>query len=295
MANHHDRGWSPPSPLLWAAAAVLTLAAASWQRLSGPTRPLTGETTVAGTSLSWRLLRAGVSGQPLRVEVDAPQAVLIGTLRWRRYPADERFSGTSMIRDSEGGPLVGLIPPQPPAGKVEYYVVLATRSGLVRIPEDAPVVMRFEGEVPVAVLAPHVVLMLLAMLLSLRTGLGAVFSRPDTLRLAVATLAALTVGGMILGPVVRKFAFDAFWTGWPFGEDVTDSKTLVAWLVWLVAVVALRGARGATDRFARTTAVVAGIVTLAVFLVPHSLGGSELDYARLDAGASPTDAVRTGR
>jgi hypothetical protein len=40
--------------------------------------------------------------------------------------------------------------------------------------------------------------------------------------------------------------------------------------------------------------LLATVVTFAVFLVPHSLGGSELDYQKLDAGVSPKEAVRTG-
>jgi hypothetical protein len=37
------------------------------------------------------------------------------------------------------------------------------------------------------------------------------------------------------------------------------------------------------------------VVTLAVFQVPRGLGGSELDYSKLDPGASPSEAVTTGR
>ncbi|MCX6335012.1 MAG: hypothetical protein NT092_12035 [Bacteroidia bacterium] len=77
---------------------------------------------------------------------------------------------------------------------------------------------------------------------------------------------------MILGPLVQKFAFGAFWTGVPFGWDLTDNKTLIAVLFWILAVVMnLKKERPVYT-------VLAAIVLLLIFSVPHSMFGSELDY-----------------
>jgi hypothetical protein len=283
----------PPSWLLWAAAFALTLGAAVYQRMTGPTHPLRGQTVVEGETMSWLLPRRGTAGEALRIDLPAPGDVLGATLRFRRYPTDDPFSGFTMLRDEDR--LLGLLPAQPPAGKLEYYVVLATRSGLVRVPEDKPVVMRFRGTVPVAILVPHVTFILVAMLLGLRAGLEALYSRPHTRRLSRWTLIGITLGGMLLGPLVQKLAFDTFWTGWPFGEDMTDNKTLLAWVAWVLAVLVVRAARDPADRFARTMVVAAAVITFVVYMVPHSLGGSELDYEKLDAGVPPWEAVTTGR
>jgi hypothetical protein len=86
------------------------------------------------------------------------------------------------------------------------------------------------------------------------------------------------VGGLALGPVVQKYAFDAYWTGWPFGQDLTDNKTAAAFLAWLAAW-----------RYAPRSehpvrwVVGAALITLAVFLIPHSVLGSQLDYSKMDA------------
>jgi hypothetical protein len=78
---------------------------------------------------------------------------------------------------------------------------------------------------------------------------------------------------MILGPIVQKFAFGSFWTGVPFGWDLTDNKTLIAFLFWILAVVMnLKKERPVYT-------ILAAIVLLLVFSVPHSLFGSELDYS----------------
>ena len=66
--------------------------------------------------------------------------------------------------------------------------------------------------------------MFFGMLLSTRAGLEAYSTTPNYGRLILWTVALLTVGGLLLGPIVQKYAFDAFWTGWPFGTDLTDNK-----------------------------------------------------------------------
>ena len=87
------------------------------------------------------------------------------------------------------------------------------------------------------------------------------------------TLFLMRVGGMIFGPVVQKYAFNAFWTGVPFGYDLTDNKTLIAFAGWIAASIAV--ARG---RNARAWVLAASLLTLIIFIVPHSLLGSELKY-----------------
>jgi hypothetical protein len=89
------------------------------------------------------------------------------------------------------------------------------------------------------------------------------------------TVIFLAIGGLVLGPIVQKYAFDAYWTGWPFGHDLTDNKSLVAFIFWVIALVVLF-----RTRENRTWPVVAAIVTFIVFLIPHSMLGSEIDYTK---------------
>jgi Na+/melibiose symporter-like transporter len=105
------------------------------------------------------------------------------------------------------------------------------------------------------------------------------------------------VGGMILGPIVQKYAFGAFWTGFPLGYDLTDNKTLLMWLVWVGAcgALGLRWAGATRERVGRAAVVVATVLMLAVYLVPHSMRGSQLDYEQLEQGVDPAGAIRTGR
>jgi len=111
------------------------------------------------------------------------------------------------------------------------------------------------------------------MMMSTRTGLEALARGKKTYLYAWITLVTLFIGGLILGPVVQKYAFGAFWTGWPFGKDLTDNKTLVAFIFWAIAVWRLF--RKPENR---TWPVVAMAILLLVYLIPHSMFGSSLDY-----------------
>ena len=287
MTESRSRG----AAVLWLAAFVLMAGAAVWQRLTGPTHPRLGHAQVAGRDVRWRLLRSSVSGEPFLVAVPAPLGVA-GAVHWRRFPTTEPFRETPMSR--EGEDLAALLPSQPPGGKLEYSVTLDAPGGAVRIPEGEPVVMRFKGEVPALVLIPHVVVMFFSMMIGVRAALAAALGRPEARRYAWVALVGIAIGGLFLGPIVQNYAFGAFWTGWPFGEDLTDNKTLGMWLAWVVAVAVLGRRPDPADRVARWTTVVAALVMIAVYIVPHSLRGSHLDYGRADAGF-PTDALTTGR
>jgi hypothetical protein len=268
------------------------LTAAVWQRLTGPTHPRRVHAELGGQDVRFRLLRSAVSGEPLLVSVPAPEGVS-GVVRFRRFPTSEPFRDVPMRR--EGAALAALLPSQPPAGKLEYGVVLAAGGREVSVPADGPVVMRFRGDVPAGVLVPHVVAMFFGMMIGVRAALAAALARPEARRYAWVTVVLVGIGGLVLGPIVQKHAFGAYWTGWPFGEDLTDDKTLAMWLAWVVAVVVLGRRRDPADRKARWTVAAAAAVMLAVYLVPHSLRGSQLDYGKVEGGAAAKDAITTGR
>jgi hypothetical protein len=266
------------SLLFWILAVILTLSSAVYQRMTGPTHPVRGSATLEGGEVRWKLDRShgGAGDQPVRLFVR--NATTEGSLFYKRYKTDDEWTRLRMIRN--GDTLFAMLPHQPPAGKLEYAVELHTGQSILRIPETESIVTRFKGHVPNGYLFPHVIVMFLAMLFSLRAGLEALRREARLRTLVVWTTILITVGGMILGPIVQKFAFGAFWTGFPFGTDLTDNKTLFAFIAWVVALtVLLTGKRQPMQRW---LVLAASIITLAVYLIPHSMMGSELNYRELD-------------
>lgn len=255
---------------LWTLAVLVTLGSAVYQRLTGPTHPVRGEKELGGTAISYRLIRSHGGAGDAEVRIASPADVR-GTLIWKRFKTRDELTRTPMER--QGGELVGRLPHQPPAGKLEYRVVLERDGERVWL-NVQPVVIRFRGAVPDAVLVVHVILMFAAMLVSNRAGLEGLRAQPVVGSLAVWALGLITLGGMVLGPIVQKYAFGEYWTGWPFGTDLTDNKTAVAWVAWILAVVAVR--RGWAKPGVWVAA--AALITLLIYLIPHSMFGSELKY-----------------
>ena len=279
--------------MLWIAAAFLMLGSAVYQRLTGPTNPLRGEFTVAGEAHRFRLKRNPITDAPARIAIPNPGHDVSGAVMYRRYPTADEYTAVPLV--VEDGELVGRLPIQPAAGKLEYYLILDTPDGGLWIPgRDETVILRYKDPYPLWALIPHIVFIFLALLIGLRAGLGAVFAPSGVRRLAVVTLACMTVGGLVFGPIVQKYTFGAYWTGFPFGYDLTDNKTLIMWVAWVVALAVLLLKPKADGRWGRAAVLLAAVVAMAVYLIPHSLRGSELDYAELDRGGDPSEAVETG-
>ncbi len=257
------------SVVLWVIAVVVTLGSAVWQRMTGPTYPVRVDATVAGVAVQGELMRSQTIATPVVVDLAAP-APLQGEVRWRRWPTDDPWQTVTMRR--EGDRLTAELPGQPvKAARIEYRVAIGDgRGSTVTVPAR----LRFKGAVPDPILAVHVFAMFFGMLLSLRAGLEALVRGPRLAVLTTLTLLLLGVGGLMLGPIVQQYAFDAYWTGWPVGEDLTDNKLAVAVLFWAIALWRVR--RGGRD--GRGWAVAAAVVTFVIFVVPHSLHGSTHDW-----------------
>jgi hypothetical protein len=169
------------------------------------------------------------------------------------------------------------LPHQPPAGKLVYRVTLQDAQLTVTLPEKDAVVIRFRGDVPAVTLIIHVALMFIGLVVSTRAGLEFFSKEPKLKKLIVWTIGLFAVGGLIFGPIVQKYAFSAYWTGWPFGGDLTDNKTAAMIILWIVAAIALKKFKNP-----KRWALAAAVLTLVVYLIPHSVLGSELDYSKVD-------------
>jgi len=261
--------------LLWTFTIFLTLASVVYQRMTGPTHPVRGKVEVAGETLKYKLLRTHDVTSDAVMEFVISDTTTIGIFQWRRYKSyDKWMNDTLKVVDNK---ITVAVPKQPAAGKVMYNITFVETSGKTHQLSEEPVIIRFKGAVPDYVLLPHILFMFIAMMLATRTGLEAIANRNNTYRLALFTTGLLFAGGLIFGPIVQKFAFNAFWTGWPFGHDLTDTKTLIAFIFWGIALW-----RGRQVNKGRVWFVIAAIVTLLIYLVPHSVLGSEIDYTAMN-------------
>jgi len=255
---------------LWILAIIITLTSVIYQRKTGPTYPVTISTEINGKTLNNKLIRSWGEAKGAVIKIHIPDNSYTAFIKYKRYKSHDEWTSAPMIRNGEY--LSTELPELPPAGKIMYSIILKSQTNTIFLTEE-PVILRYKGSVPDFVLIPHIILVFFAMLLSTRTGLEAVSRRKDTYKLSLITLILFLVGGMILGPLVQKYAFGAFWAGWPVGNDLTDNKSAVAFLFWLIAFFRIRN-----NPKKQKWVLIASIVMLVIYLIPHSMMGSEIDF-----------------
>ena len=255
--------------LFWVLAFLITAGSAYYQRLTGPTHPKSGKVSFQGKEINYKFERSCDTSKLVTVKLENIDPSIKGYVEYRRYKTSD--DKTLVEMKSENGTLKAEFPAEKdrvykiPAQKFEYKVLLVKDDQKTEIPPE-PVVLRYKGDVPLSVLIIHVVIIFIAMLVSTRAGLEFFNKEPNFKKFALWAFGFMTVGGMVLGPVVQKFAFGEFWTGIPFGIDLTDNKTLIAWAAWVVALVQVY-----RDKSPGKWVLIAAVVTLLVFSIPHSV------------------------
>lgn len=256
---------------MWIIALLVTIGSSVFQRLTGPTYPVSGSYEFNDVKIEFTFPRSHSTSSDCEIKIKVSSPEVFADLKWKRYKVNEPFNMERM--NYKDGYLVAYLPAQPAAGKLQYRVIVTYNDEERVIPPEKDVVIRFKDDVPAYALIPHIIFIFLGMLFSTRAGLE-YFNNKDYTKFIYPTLIFIILGGFVFGPIVQKFAFGAYWTGIPFGYDLTDNKTLVALIMWLFTFFN----RNKTDEISKYV-IIAAVVTLIVFLIPHSLFGSELDYS----------------
>ena len=225
----------------WLLAVVITLVLSVYQRMTGPTYPKKVAVELNGGRYKVKLPRSGVQQDEFVVLKDIPSDA---KAQWQ-----------------------AALPVQPVAGKLQYYITIDGKD----YPADEPVVIRFRNDVPASILIPHILLMFGAMLLAVYTFLLVITHKAYAKWLRL-TVALLFIGGFILGPLVQHAAFGPWWTGFPYGTDLTDNKTLLSFLFFVAALVTLKW------KYNKWVVCLAVLFMILIFSIPHSVYGSEYDY-----------------
>lgn len=261
-------------------AIVITLLAVIYQRATGPTYPKKidiGFDRDSQVRVKLPRSQGGKIGAP--VEIPKIKGLKSVKLTYKRYPTNDEW--TEVYLEEKGNRFVAALPNQPPAGKLIYFLELDIDGKVQQFnSKEDPIYIRYKGDVPTYILAPHVFFMFLSMLLSALALFECLFKTDSFIGIGRATLGCLMLGGMCLGPMVQKFAFGVYWAGFPYDWDLTDNKLLIGVLVWLFAVgMTLKAKR-------RWPVMMAAVILFCVYSIPHSMQGSEFNY---DKGVVETD------
>ena len=252
-------------------ALIITLLAAVYQKLTGPTYPKRVNVEINGNKYNLKLPRSHGGSDSATVFLPITDNEVQAVLLFKRYNVDEKYTAIPFVKSKKG--LIAKLPGQPPAGKLEYYIEIDTATGdKIIVPGKNAVVIRYKGKVPGIILIFHVFFMFFAMFYANYAGILAIAGKKGFYRAGCIALVLLFIGGIILGPIVQKYAFGEYWAGIPYGWDLTDNKTLIAFVTWIIALL-INFKKGS-----KTAVIIASIITILVFSIPHSMYGSELNY-----------------
>ena len=251
--------------MYWLLAIVITIALSIYQRMTGPTYPKKVAVELNGEIYKIKLPRSGVQHDET-VTLKAVPSETKAQVHYRCYPTSDDYTTADFsLKDGE---LQAALPAQPVGGKLQYYITVDGKDYLA----DDPVVIRFRHDVPAGILIPHILLMFGAMLFAIYT-LMLVLTRKKYSKWLKITVATLFIGGFIFGPLVQHAAFGPWWTGFPYGTDLTDNKTLLSFLFFLAALFTLKW------KYNKWVVCLAVLFMIAIFSIPHSAYGSEYDYS----------------
>ncbi|HNW56879.1 MAG TPA: hypothetical protein PLR88_06780 [Bacteroidales bacterium] len=274
--------------ILWSLAFVITVTAAVYQRKTGPTNPKQTDVTLNDTVYKLKLVRSLSLDERPEVKLKIYDTTIKATLYYKRFKTNDEYKTVEFdykvypvnspmmnkifkIYEEKG--FFAEVPQQPEAGKLQYYLEITDSEGTRSFFKESPVVIRFKGGVPSAILVPHILIMFLAMFFSTAAGLMSLVKDPSYKKYSVWTVVLFFAGAMVFGPLVQYYAFGEFWTGIPFGWDLTDNKSLIALLFWILAIVMNR------KKERPFYIILAAVILLMVYSIPHSLFGSELNYS----------------
>jgi hypothetical protein len=255
--------------LYWFLAVLITFGAIVYQRKTGPTYDKKVNIFLVNEEHNFKLVRSHGGEQDCPIELKVPNQDISGTLKYKKFPTNDDWTEIELEREKDN--LKGYLPHLPPAGKYEYKITLLKNGQQFPLNDGNSVVIRFKGDVPREILMPHIFFMFFAMFLGNLAGIMAIFKYRKFKFFTNVTVICLFIGGLILGPWVQWHAFGEAWAGVPFAWDLTDNKTLIAFIFWLIALFANRK----KDQPVYT--IVASIVMLIIYSIPHSMFGSQLD------------------
>ncbi|MEF3280868.1 MAG: hypothetical protein K6357_07895 [Elusimicrobiota bacterium] len=254
----------------WIISISLSLIMAVFQRITGPTYPVSGSIDISGKKVKYKFPRSCTILKNECKPVFFGEGIK-GYVLYKRYKVDEPQKIAFFISDNKVS--YALIDDNfPKAGKIDYNVFIFKNGNYEKVNNDN-IMLRFKGNVPPIILVLHIIFMFLFMIFSVYIFLENNFEKNMNSKVFYLNFAFLIIGGFILGPIVQFYAFDAFWSGFPLGYDLTDNKMLLVIFAWSYTLYCF-----VKGKSVKTAINIAFILTILTYLIPHSLLGSEYKY-----------------
>ena len=118
--------------VLWILAFVVTAASAVYQRVTGPTYPVTETVVLDGRERTIRLERSHSTSSDFGIAIAVPGDQITGSVSWKRLGTPDAWTQTPLVRS--GDTLTASLPRQPAAGKLQNRIELTDGLGPGPVP-----------------------------------------------------------------------------------------------------------------------------------------------------------------
>jgi len=212
------------------------------------------------------------------------------------YKIEEReFRSVDMTpKEGKSDVFVASIPHHKKGTKAWYYIEaqnqIADKEIAVTLPDKnspnfKPILLKFEGHVSPYIILSHVFCNFAAIFFSVLAIFSAVDLKKGKSTLKKSVLFSLFafiflfIGFFPLGWALNYFTFGSLWEAFPFGTDVTDNKSQITFLFWLVTLLLVKGTilgknpskNLVSEKTYSTMVIISFVVTVVMYLIPHSL------------------------
>lgn len=197
------------------------------------------------------------------------------------------FTKTELVRIKESNKFAGLIPGLEKGKRTYYYIETTDAAGhTLRLPKTEYLVLRWVGDTPRLLLYVHIFFMAVALVFLIHALYYALYQltlekKNELLYKSIFWgTVCFFIAGFPLGWWIANIAYGIAWGGVPFGWDITDNKTLITFIYWAAIMVLLKGNPFRlvdskkyliSDRAFSILTIIGAIITLVVFLIPHSI------------------------
>ena len=82
--------------IFWILSVIITLAGAYYQRVTGPTYPLSGKIKLDRSFITYNLARSHNSGHNYSIKINTNGKPISGEMAWKRYKTDDKWTNVKM-------------------------------------------------------------------------------------------------------------------------------------------------------------------------------------------------------
>ena len=244
-------------------AAGLTVVATFVQQFTSSDRPYNTSININKNDYDFKLPIVHEGNEECLLELNIPDTSIRGKIFFRRLNFNEDWKVNRLIRYDEK--LLGVLSPQQPNLKLQYYIELESGANVYSIAKLNPVIVRFQGAVPKYILFPHVALMFVALIFSCFAGILSLFNAESYKKYSNVTFYLFAIGIIIFGFLVHIISYRHLILN-PLGHnDLTFYKNLVIFLLWL-------GVYQLNKKFnIRYLVFLVSLLTLVLYCLPQQL------------------------